>query len=299
MTPPASLRSAALVTLLLLGATVSESALPKDSREGSELSVRYSQTGTSDLEAAGPAGSVAVDSFQLGVRAGTPLTDATRLLYGVDWTDHRLDLPGRRWLPERLQAVALPLGVAHRWDERWQLLATLQPRLASAGSILSSSSLDVPVMVLGNYTATPELAWTFGLRYGARSDIKVLPIAGVVWRFAPEWDFRLAWPDSGLSYRATPQLTLRAVATFHGGDYRLAEDPRAPADRNGASLDHAGLEYREVRVGLAAEYNVGRGVNLRAGFGQVVGQRFAYLDRGLRLKGETPAYFALGAVARF
>ena len=299
MTPPASLRSSALVTLLLLGATVSESALPKVAREGAELSVRYSQTGTSDLEAAGPASSVAVRSFQLGGRTGTSLTDTTQLLFGADWTEHHLEVTGRRWLPERLQAMALSLGVSHRWDERWQLLATLQPRLASAGSGLSSAGFDVPVMALANYTANPELTWSFGLRYGARSDIKVLPIAGVMWRFAPAWDFRLAWPDSGLGYRATPQLTLRAVATFHGGDYRLTEDPRAPADRTGASLHNAWLEYREVRVGLAAEYAVGRGVSLRAGFGKVVSQRFLYLDPDLRLKGETPTYFALGAVLRF
>ena len=129
--------------------------------------------------------------------------------------------------------------------------------------------------------------------------MRLLPIAGVVRKFAPEWEFRLAWPDSGLSYRATPELTLRAVAAFHGGDYRLDDDPRAPADRTGVSLANSWLEYREVRVGLAAEYALGRGVSLRADLGRVVSQRFECTDRSLKLTGGSPTYFALGAIARF
>jgi hypothetical protein len=121
----------------------------------------------------------------------------------------------------------------------------------------------------------------------------------VVWKFAPEWEFRLAWPESGLTYRATPQLTLRAVAAFHGGDYRLKDDPRVPADRTGASLANSWLEYREVRAGLAAEYALGRGVSLRADLGKVVSQRFEYIDRSLKLTGGSPTFFSLGAVARF
>ena len=299
MTHFSILRLTALASLVPLSAAVSALSQPAGSRDDFELTARYSHTGRSTLKVAGPTSSVVVDFYQLGLRANTSLTESTSLLYGLEWSRHELDRSGPRWLPDSLKALAAPLGVSHRFNDRWRLLATVSPRLAGAGVDLGSAGFDLPVLALASYTTIPELTWSFGLRYGARSDIKVLPIAGVVWRFAPEWEFRLAWPDSGLSYRATPPLTLRAVAAFHGGDYRLEEDPRAPAARTGASLADSWLEYREVRVGLAAEYALGHSINLRADFGKVVSQRFEYLDRALKVDGGTPTYFALGAVGRF
>ena len=275
------------------------SAQPADRGGGFELTARYGHTGNSDLDVPGPASSVSIDFYQLGLRANTALTESTSLLYGLDWSRHELDRPGPHWLPENLKSLAAPLGLSRRFNDRWRLLATISPRLAGAGGDLGSAGFDLPVMALASYTTSPELTWSFGLRYGARSDIKVLPIAGVVWRFAPDWDFRLAWPDTGLSYRATPQLTLRAVAAFHGGDYRVKDDPRAPADRTGASLADSWLEYREVRVGLAAEYAFSPTFSLRADFGRVVDQRFEYIERNLKLKGGHPTYFTLGLVGRF
>jgi hypothetical protein len=129
--------------------------------------------------------------------------------------------------------------------------------------------------------------------------VQLLPIAGVVWRFAPGWEAALAFPETGVSYQATPRLTYRAVVTFHGGDFRLEADPRAPADRGGVSLDDAWLEYREIRTGVAVEYAVSDALRVRADVGVVVDQRFDYFTRGVELAGDSPAYFALAVVGRF
>lgn len=299
MKSPSFVRALALAILVSHGTALSVLAQPAGSRDGFELTSRYSHTGRSDFEAGGPTSSVAVDSYQLGLRANTSLSGTTSLVYGLDWTHHELNLSGSPSLPGNLKSLAVPLGVSHRFDDQWRLLATVSPRIAGASGDLSAGGFDLPVLLLASYTTRPTLTWVFGLRYGARSDIKVLPLAGVVWKFAPEWEFRLAWPESGLSYRATPQLTLRANAGFHGGDYRIDDDPRAPAARTGVSLDGSWLEYREVRIGLAAEYAIRRSISLRADLGKVVSQRFEYLDRGLQYKGGSPTYFTLGVVARF
>ena len=102
-----------------------------------------------------------------------------------------------------------------------------------------------------------------------------------------------------MSWRATEQLTLRAVATINGGDFRLADDPRALAERVGPSLADTWLEYREIRLGLAAEYAFSRALSVRAELGQVVDQRFEYIDRDLKLNGESPVYFGCSVVGRF
>jgi hypothetical protein len=287
-----------LTTLLLFGlGGATAYAQPTDRGGDFDLAARYSHTDASDLNDAGPGAEVGVDSFSLALRASASLGEQTRLLYGMEWTRH--DLAGTHWLPDDLSSVAAPLGVSHAFDDTWRLLVSVTPRLAGADGGLSSARLDVPVLAVASYTVSPELTWSFGLRYGPRSDTALLPIAGVVWQFAPDWNLKVGWPESGVSWRATRHLTLRAVATIHGGDYRLGADPRSVADRAGPSLGDTWLEYREIRVGLAAEYAIGSTLSLRADFGQVVDQRFEYTDRNVTLDGESPLYFGGSVVVRF
>ncbi len=289
---------ALLFLSLGIGSTVAF-AQPADRGGGFELSARYSHSADSALDNAGPAAEVGVDSYSLGLRSRAPLGERTQLLYGLEWTRHELDLAGTSWLPETLKSLAAPLGVSHSFDDAWRLLATMTPRIAGADGSLSSARFDLPVLALASYKTSPELTWSFGLRYGPRSDIAVLPIAGVVWQFAPEWELKVAWPESGVSWRATEQLMLRAVVTINGGDYRLADDPRTLAERVGPSLASTWLEYREIRAGFVAEYAFSRVLSVRAELGQVVDQRFEYVDRDVKLNGESPFYFGCSVVGRF
>jgi len=294
------LRFATPLLLLSLGlGAATASAQPAERGGGFELTARYSHTTSSDLNDAGPAAEVGVDSFNLGLRARAPLAERTQLLYGLGWDRHELDRSGATWLPATLKSLAAPVGVSHTFDHKWRLLVTATPRIAGADGSLSTARFDLPVLALASYVQSPELTWSFGLRYGARSEIAVLPIAGVAWRFAPEWELKVGWPESGVSWRATEQLTLRAVATINGGDFRLGDDPRVLAERVGPSLANTWLEYREIRVGLAAEYAVSHALSVRAELGQVVDQRFEYIDRGVKLNGESPLYFGVGVVGRF
>ncbi len=264
-----------------------------------EFSGRYAHAARSDLDGAGAGAGIAVESYSAALRSSTAVGERTRVLYGLEWTRHDLSRRGETWLPGQLTALSVPLAVSQRASDRWSLLLSLSPRLAGADESLSAARFDLPVLALASYTAAPDLTWSFGLRYGPRSDIAVLPIAGVVWRFAPEWTFRVGWPESGVSWRATEQLTVRAVATVHGGDYRLADDPRAVAGRVGPSLADTWLEYREIRVGLAVEYALNPRLSVRADLGGVVNQRFEYADRDVTLDGGTPLYFGAAVTGRF
>ena len=284
-----------LALLLPLGAA----AQPADRAGGQEFSARYSFGGSADLDAAGPGAEVGVESFQLSWRSSAALGENTRALFGIEWTRHELDRTGVTWLPENLKALAVPLGVSHRFDERWRLLVAMTPRLAGADGDFGDARVDLPLLALASYASRPELVWSFGFRYGAQSDIKLLPIAGVTWRFAPDWEFLLAWPESGLSWRATEELTLRAVATIQGGDYRLAEDPRPAGQRTGGSWAGDWFEYREVRVGLAAEYAFAPTFGLRVEGGYAVDRSFEFTDRDLDLSGDGALYAGVGLTARF
>ncbi len=291
------LRSSVLGAGLLLVGLVSASGQP-GTGGGVEFSARHSWSASSGLDGGAAGAEVGVSAWTLGGRGSTRLGDDTSLLYGVEWQRHELDLAGEAWLPETLEAWSLPLGVRHRFDERWQLLATVSPRLAGEGGG-AGRGFDAPVLALATYAASPELAWSFGLRYGARSEIELLPIAGVRWRFAPAWELAVAWPESGVSFRAGERLTLRAVVTVVGGDFRVDEDPRPVAQRAGGTLAGDWLEYRDVRGGLAADIDLGGGLALRAEVGKAISQRFEYADRGLELEAGNPLHCSLALRGRF
>lgn len=293
-----SLRLLLLASFLPCGAALALGQ-PAGRGEGPEVTIRYAHGESDDLDGAGAGAEAGVDSYQLAFRDSAAVGERTRLLYGFDWTRHVLDLGGEAWLPEDLQSLALSLGVAQRLDDRWRLLLSVSPRLAAADADFSAARVDVPVLALASYTASAELTWSFGLRYSARSDLEVMPVAGVNWRFAPDWQLSLGWPESGVSYRATERLTLRAVAHFQGGDYHVDADPRPLAAQTGRPLEGAWLEYREIRVGLAAEYALGGKLGLRLEAGRSVGQRFEYLDRGVELEGDGAFYGSAGLTARF
>ncbi len=288
-----------LCAALALGLSASLLAEPQKAREGGlELSARYSHSGSSELSGPAPAGKVSMDSFQLALRTGTPLSAGTRLLYGLDWTRHELAFADANSLPATLKTLTLPLGVSQRLDERWRLLAMASPQLAGADGSLSTAGFALPLTALAHYTASPTLTWSFGLRHNSRADISLLPLVGVSWTFAPDWNFELGWPESGLSYKVTPRLTLRANATVQGGAYLLDGDPRLDNARTGA-LARTWLDYRELRAGVAASYALTPAFSLRVDLGRVLDQRFDYTQRALTVKGGHPAYLTLSVLGRF
>lgn len=167
------------VPLLALALALGATAQPAARAGGQEFVARYSFGGSNELNSVGPGAEVGVESFQLSWRSSAALGDNTRALFGLEWTRHELDRTGVTWLPENLKALAVPLGVSHRFDERWRLLVTMTPRLAGADGDFGDARVDLPMLALASYASSPELVWSFGFRYGAQSDIKLLPIAGV------------------------------------------------------------------------------------------------------------------------
>lgn len=264
-----------------------------------EVSIRYSGTSSEDLTGAPAAGEASVSSIQVSARGSAKIAEQTRLNFGLEWVRHDLDLSTPAWLPGELSSLALPLGVTQTLDESWRLSLQAQPRLASTSDSLDGDGFDVPVMALASYTQNPELTWSFGVRYSDHGDYKVMPIVGLSWKFAPDWEARVAFPETALIYRVNKALSLRAVAGVHGGSFRVSDDASAPSTPAGASLRKAWLEYREIRTGVAASLALSPMFSVRADVGAAFGRRFEYIDRGLTLKGGTPLYGTLAVSARF
>ena len=283
---------------LLACAFLSLSIAPPLVQANEEVTARYSFSADNPLTRAGaPLGDLGVNAAFFDWRSSTALTDATKLNYGVAWSVYDFSRPVTMAAPDRLQKITVALGATHRLNPRWLLIANIEPGLYGDLQGGARDAFNAPVLGLATYLQSRELAWSFGLRADPFSDNPVIPIVGVNWKFAPQWEFTLGFPRAGFGYTVSPALKLGLGATVQGGSFHLADDPR-PAGP-GLRLDDTYLDYREIRVGLNVNYQFNEALSLAVEAGTITDQKLDYYERGYTLNGDAAAYFTVGLTGRF
>lgn len=262
------------------------------------FAIGFGTTAGSDLERAGPVGSVEVTRYDLSITGRTALAEGTLLLHGLAWARNRLDVTGAVPLPGRLEELTVSLGLQHRISPQWGVGAYLRPGFYGDSLDADGDSFNAPLLATAMYHASRELTWMFGFAANAASDNPFLPIAGVRWQFAPAWTLNVGFPRAGVAWQASDALTWHLGATMQGGDYHVGDGFAAPAPGAGR-LARTWLEYREIRVGLGAEVALAADLTLALDAGVAVDQRFDYFDRGYELKGGSPAFLRIALQGRF
>jgi hypothetical protein len=294
-------RFLSLATVLLMGAPFL-TAQPASATfrpvllESYALSSAYTTRG--DLSDANVRGSVEVRHFDFSITGRTSLGEATVLLHGLAYARNSFDVSGAALLPEAGEEITLSLGLQQVLSARWFIAAYLRPGFYGDELSFDHRTFNAPLLATAFYTVNPDLSWIFGFSANAAADNPFIPVAGVRWKFAPDWTLNIGFPRAGLSYRAGENLSLHAGATVQGGGYRLTRALGSPGAGQ-PTLGRTWLEYREIRLGVGAEYNFTPKIALTADAGWTVDQRFDYFDRGYKLKGENIPYFALGIKGRF
>lgn len=292
-----NLRLPLLLLLLPVTALAQPSATMRSALLES-LDVEISSSSEENLQQGGAGlGTVSVLSSALSLTGRHSLGPTTMLSYGFAYRRHDLEAT-TSLLPDQLAELTLNLGLQRRFSTQWSGAIFARPGLYGDFEDLGTRSLNLPVLALFNYTRSPDLVWNFGLNLNAFSDNPVLPIAGVRWRFAPDWTFTVGFPQSGFSWRHNETLTLRAGVGFNGGSFRVTDNLGSPGPGR-ARLANTYLDFREVRVGLGADVSLGRGFKLVADLGAVTDRKFDYFDRDYRIDGDAGIYATLGLQARF
>jgi len=246
------------------------------------------------------AGEVSVSRFEFSLSSRAKLTETISLSYGLAYATNRLN-GSARILPDELSELSLNLGLMHQYSKTWNLAAYLRPGFYGDFDDLGRDSFNVPLLLTAAYAPTRELVWLFGLNVNTFSDNPVLPIVGVRWQFAPDWNFNLGFPRSGFTYQFSENLSLSAGIAFQGGSFRVGRDPRAtPLSLPVApSLVNTYLDYREIRAGLALDYKLGEDLKLTFDLGAVTDRKFDWFDRNYRLDGDAGTYFGLSLKGSF
>lgn len=244
-------------------------------------------------------GTLAVRHYGVSVAASRAWDEATTLLYGVAVQQFDLDQEGGALpLPAQLAEFSLNLGMQRRIDARWSAALYLRPGFYGDFEEGLGKAFNLPALLLAHYTHSRELTWSFGVNANPFSDHPVLPIAGVRWRFAPQWTFSVGFPRSGFTWQTTERLALRAGAGFTGGSFRVSRNVGSPS-AGLARIANTFVDFREVRAGLGLDYSLGKDVTLSADVGAVTDRKFDYFDKHYRLDGDAGLFFALALKGSF
>ena len=254
----------------------------------------YSYSTKADLNRGGVVGAVAVHHAEVSLSGRHELTAGLQLAYGLGYDTNLLAADAAVPLPDQLTVLSVNLGLIRSLNSEWTAALFARPGFYSDFARLGSRSLNVPVLVTANYTPRPELAWTFALSLDPFAKNPVLPVIGVRWQFAPDWEFALGFPRTGFTWQANADLALRADVSFQGGSYRVMHAPAAAPALAGTLLD-----YREIRAGAGLDYKLADATTLSLDAGVVTDRRFDYHERNYRLNGDPAAYLKLSFNARY
>lgn len=264
-----------------------------------EWGAAYSYSSDEDLDRHGPAGSVAVHHVDLNALTKRTVSATDSFTYGLSAALTQLDTTTGTFLPERLQAYAVHLSGSRRLNDRWIATLTLRPGLYGDLEEIDSKTFNVPLLVAASYAVSRDLVWLVGLRVDAYAEHPVLPLAGVRWRFAPDWSLNLTFPRAGVQWRVRDGLSLDASASVQGGTFRLTENLGTPAGLTTGRLANTFLDYREIRAGIGAELSVTAHTSLRLDLGAFLDREFDYFDRGYTLDGGSGTFATIGVRSRF
>jgi len=254
----------------------------------------YSYSTKSDLDHGGVVGGVAVHHAEVSLSGRHELRTGLQLAYGLGYDTNLLLADAAVPLPDQLSVLSVNFGLIRTLDPDWTMALFARPGFYSDFKQLGTRSLNVPVLLTANYTAGPDLTWTFALSLNAFAKNPVLPVLGVRWQFAPDWEFDLGFPRTGITRRLGDGLALRADASFQGGSYRVMHAPAVMPALGGTLLD-----YREIRIGAGLDFKLADATTLSVDAGLVADRRFDYHQRGYRLDGDTAGFLKISFRARF
>jgi hypothetical protein len=261
-----------------------------------EATIGYSYSSKGDLDNGPKVGSTRIQHYDFTDRFEFPASPDLKLNAGVYWSESDLSLTGPVPLPKRLTALGLLFGATQNLSKvfgpGWSGIIALRPGFFEGGSGFSGRGFDIPAVLMAAFRQSDSLSLYLGVAVNVRSEYKVLPAAGVRWEFAPDWALSVGFPETGVSYKASSDLLLKAGARFQGGSYYV-KDALAPG------LGNTRLEYREVRVGGGFDYRLLPNLTAKVDAGAVVNRKFNYYNRNYSLKGKEAGYASLGLSAGF
>ncbi len=216
---------------------------------------------------------------------------------GAEW--QRISFPARQQSaePDKLQQANAIVGFDSQLAEQWLMRFELQPGLYGDFSRFSWRSFDAPVNLGVAYLVDADLQWFFGLRVDIRSQYPVLPAVGVRWKYTDVWTLDLQLPNPRLLYDASDKFQAFLGAGITAGTYMAGD--HFGDDRGIPQLNHATVDYTEVRLGPGLSWKARPNLTLDAEGGYVVYRTWNFFDQHINLNSQPVPYLQLAVHSRF
>jgi len=180
-----------------------------------------------------------------------------------------IDGPPSPDLPPRLYDATLTFRTMGRINQRWAYNLAVTPGVHSDFQQWDARGFRITGYAFAVYSWTPRVQIALGAAYLDRSDIAVLPAAGLIWTPTDDWRIELIAPRPKIARRMAyfgeeMEDWLYLSGTFGGGEYQI--------ERSGGALDVVTLRDYRVMFGIERKMPMNAGAFLEIGwvFGRTV-----------------------------
>lgn len=221
----------------------------------------------------GNSGSVSEQSTYLHYVLSQQIGNGPLLRLGVDYQRYSFGLPANATIPNTMQSLNAVIGLDAAFYG-WLVRVEAYPGFYTGSTGLNSNDFNVPFVIGGTYIVNENVQWILGLYVNFDSSFPVLPAAGLRWKFANQWTLDAVPPRPRLEYALSDKVTLYIGADLKFNTFRVSRDF---GDSHGNSrLNHASLDYTEVRAGIGASYKISSSVKVEAEAGSLVYRNFDF-----------------------
>ena len=213
-----------------------------------------------------------------------PSTAIGILRLGAEYEIYDFDIPDNLQVPDRLQSIALIVGLDTKFSDSLLIRIEAKPGFYS-GDDFEGEDFNVPFIFGGTYLYSSTLQFVFGVGVDLEGEYPVLPGGGVRWKFAPQWVLNATLPTPRLEYEVNRNFTIYAGAEVRSKNFRVDDDFVGDASEPG-NLNNAILRYTEYRTGAGLVWKIGEACKLTVEGGYLPRREFDYHRADIRYKSD-------------
>jgi hypothetical protein len=170
----------------------------------------------------------------------------------------------------RFHIIDLNVGLITKWNENWNLVTILTPRMASnfvTGTVTGDFFMNATATLWKEgANADKPYRIVLGLTYNSTTGLPVpLPLINYYRRFHPDWSFTFGIPKSGLSYYISKKHSLEMALLLDGYFINL---------QNGIPLENGQVASKISLTSLLGtmvyQYNISKRMSFFAMVGKTV-----------------------------
>ena len=191
----------------------------------------------------------------------TPMTKIGILRIGLQTERYSFGYGKHAPIPNDLHSTALVVGLDTEFSDSFLIRVELDPGFYGTDfDDFGERTFNVPVIIGGTYIFSSNFQVVFGIGIDALRNYPVLPGGGIRWKFASQWTLNAVVPTPRLEYEPNSNMLFYAGADIRATSYRVGDN--FGTLRGNAALNHAAIDYEEVRIGGGLDWKLSSAVKL-------------------------------------